>query len=51
MTRPAHPRHRRAGPSAIGVGEIALASSERPRATQEKPTVVLVHGGWADSSG
>lgn len=29
----------------------ALASSHRAQATQEKPTIVLVHGGWADSSG
>jgi pimeloyl-ACP methyl ester carboxylesterase len=29
----------------------ALASSHRTRATREKPTIVLVHGGWADSSG
>jgi pimeloyl-ACP methyl ester carboxylesterase len=37
--------------AAIAVGGSALASSERAAATQEKPTVVLVHGGWADSSG
>jgi pimeloyl-ACP methyl ester carboxylesterase len=29
----------------------ALASSHRTQATQAKPTIVLVHGGWADSSG
>ncbi len=29
----------------------ALASSHHARATQTKPTIVLVHGGWADSSG
>ncbi|MEA2124929.1 MAG: hypothetical protein QOI80_1711 [Solirubrobacteraceae bacterium] len=35
----------------IAVASSALASSHRTRATQDKPTIVLVHGGWADSSG
>src|ERR1700692_2824429 len=29
----------------------ALASSHPTRSAQAKPTIVLVHGGWADSSG
>ena len=29
----------------------ALASSHPARSAQAKPTIVLVHGGWADSSG
>jgi pimeloyl-ACP methyl ester carboxylesterase len=29
----------------------ALASSHSARSAQAKPTIVLVHGGWADSSG
>jgi pimeloyl-ACP methyl ester carboxylesterase len=58
-TRQTHPRRRR--PLAAGVVAVALAvmavagsalaSSHRTRATQTKPTIVLVHGGWADSSG
>jgi pimeloyl-ACP methyl ester carboxylesterase len=48
-----------AGIVALAVGITSLAgsasaSSHRPRITQEekpKPTIVLVHGGWADSSG
>jgi pimeloyl-ACP methyl ester carboxylesterase len=35
----------------MAIAGSALASSHRTRATQDKPTVVLVHGGWADSSG
>jgi pimeloyl-ACP methyl ester carboxylesterase len=35
----------------MAIAGSALASSHRTRATQAKPTVVLVHGGWADSSG
>jgi len=30
--------------TAISLGEIALAPSQRPGDAQEKPTVVLVHG-------
>jgi pimeloyl-ACP methyl ester carboxylesterase len=51
-------RHRALAASlvALAVGLLAvpgsaLASSHRARTTQAKPTVVLVHGGWADSSG
>jgi pimeloyl-ACP methyl ester carboxylesterase len=37
---------------ATGVTATALASSTQPRAAKsQKPTIVLVHGGWADSSG
>ena len=41
---------------AVAVAITAIAGSEpassnRARATQQKPTIVLVHGGWADSSG
>jgi pimeloyl-ACP methyl ester carboxylesterase len=58
-TRNTNPRRRRrfaAGVVAVAVAIMAiagsaLASSHRTRATQEKPTIVLVHGGWADSSG
>jgi pimeloyl-ACP methyl ester carboxylesterase len=35
----------------MAIAGSALASSDRTQATQDKPTVVLVHGGWADSSG
>jgi pimeloyl-ACP methyl ester carboxylesterase len=35
----------------VAVAASALASSHRTRAAQTKPTIVLVHGGWADSSG
>jgi pimeloyl-ACP methyl ester carboxylesterase len=35
----------------IAIAGSALASPHDTRATQEKPTIVLVHGGWADSSG
>jgi pimeloyl-ACP methyl ester carboxylesterase len=35
----------------MAIAGSALASSHRTRPTQPKPTVVLVHGGWADSSG
>jgi pimeloyl-ACP methyl ester carboxylesterase len=35
-----------------GVAGSALASGSHPaRTAQAKPTIVLVHGGWADSSG
>jgi pimeloyl-ACP methyl ester carboxylesterase len=54
-----NPRRRR--PLAAGVVTLALAivavagsalgSSHLAQATQTKPTIVLVHGGWADSSG
>ena len=54
-----HPRRRR--PVAAGVVAVALAvmaiagsalaTSHRAQAAQTKPTIVLVHGGWADSSG
>jgi pimeloyl-ACP methyl ester carboxylesterase len=54
-----NPRRRR--PVAAGVVAVALAimaiagsalaSSHRAQAAQTKPTIVLVHGGWADSSG
>jgi pimeloyl-ACP methyl ester carboxylesterase len=57
----AHANTRRRRPLAVGIVALAvaimaiagsaLASSQRTRATQEKPTIVLVHGGWADSSG
>ena len=54
-----HPRRRRpvaAGAIAVAlaimaIAASALASSPPARATQTKPTIVLVHGGWADSSG
>jgi len=54
-----NPRPRRpfaAGVVAVAVAIMAiagsaLASSHRTRTTQEKPTIVLVHGGWADASG
>jgi pimeloyl-ACP methyl ester carboxylesterase len=54
-----NPRRRRpvaAGAVAVALAIMAiagsaLASSHRARATQTKPTIVLVHGGWADSSG
>jgi hypothetical protein len=32
----------------MAIAGSALASSHRTRATQEKPTIVLVHGGWAE---
>jgi pimeloyl-ACP methyl ester carboxylesterase len=35
----------------MAIASSALASSPRAPATQAKPTIVLVHGGWADSSG
>jgi hypothetical protein len=53
--------NRRRWPRAAGVVALAvaimaipgsaLASSHRTQAKREKPTIVLVHGGWADSSG
>jgi pimeloyl-ACP methyl ester carboxylesterase len=54
-----NPRRRRpvaAGAVAVALAIMAiagsaLASSPPARATQTKPTIVLVHGGWADSSG
>jgi pimeloyl-ACP methyl ester carboxylesterase len=60
MTTPNTKRRRRrtfaAGVVALAVAVMAIAasapaSSHRARATQAKPTIVLVHGGWADSSG
>jgi hypothetical protein len=35
----------------MAIAGTALASSHRTRAPQEKPTVVLVDGGRADSHG
>ncbi|MGB0097005.1 MAG: alpha/beta hydrolase [Solirubrobacteraceae bacterium] len=35
----------------VGVGGSALASPPPARGAQVKPTIVLVHGGWADASG
>jgi pimeloyl-ACP methyl ester carboxylesterase len=35
----------------MAIAGSALGSSHRIQAKQEKPTIVLVHGGWADSSG
>jgi pimeloyl-ACP methyl ester carboxylesterase len=35
----------------LGVVSVALASPHRARTAHKKPTIVLVHGGWADSSG
>jgi pimeloyl-ACP methyl ester carboxylesterase len=35
----------------LSVAAIASGSSQGTRPPQPKPTVVLVHGGWADSSG
>ena len=54
-----NPRRRRpvaAGAIAVALAIMAIAasalvSSPPARATQTKPTIVLVHGGWADSSG
>ncbi len=54
-----NPRRRRplaAGAIAVALAILAfaasaLASSQPARATQTKPTIVLVHGGWADASG
>ena len=37
--------------AATGLADSAIASPHRAAAPQAKPTVVLVHGGWADSSG
>jgi pimeloyl-ACP methyl ester carboxylesterase len=37
--------------AAVSPTGSALASSPGGRTTQAKPTVVLVHGGWADNSG
>ena len=37
--------------AAFPLAGSALASSPSVRAAQAKPTVVLVHGGWADASG
>jgi pimeloyl-ACP methyl ester carboxylesterase len=47
---------RRIAAGVVAVAILALtgsapASPHRTQATQEKPTIVLVHGGWADSSG
>jgi pimeloyl-ACP methyl ester carboxylesterase len=33
------------------IGAITMTASADPSATQTKPTIVLVHGAWADSSG
>ena len=55
-----HPRRRLTAIAAalvvaaiVSVGSSALASSHPARTAQAKPkpTIVLVHGGWADSSG
>ena len=35
----------------MAIAGSAIASPDDTRATQAKPTIVLVHGGWADSSG
>ena len=40
-----------AGLAAVGLGSFALAGTASARATTPKPTVVLVHGAFADSSG
>jgi pimeloyl-ACP methyl ester carboxylesterase len=37
--------------AATSLADSAIASPQRARPAQEKPTVVLVHGGWADNSG
>jgi hypothetical protein len=38
-------------PSECAAGRSRQASSHRAQATREKPTIVLVDGGWVDASG
>ena len=35
----------------LGVGAVAAATPDRTPASSPKPTIVLVHGGWDNSSG